>query len=281
LIGVAPKGFVGTEVAYAAELFVPLTMAHEIEPGSDWLESRDSDNLFVVGRLKPGISRAQAASDLEAITLQLGREHPKENEGRGVRLLTPGLFLPGIRDSVISFAAVLMGVVGLVLLLACVNLANLLLARATERRRELAIRLAVEAPSLSSEATGDQRDTLLFGGLGGVMLAVWINGLVADQTAYGHCAGIRSEDRLARAGFRFGSVVVYRGAVQPAAGLQSSRPDLVPALKDDTALAGFRRSRLRNTLVVVRWRCRWCCSFALVWWCAVSGGPAHSAGLQS
>ena len=56
VIGVAPRGFNGTEVAYAPELFVPMMMAHEIEPGSNWLESRDSDNLFVVGRLKPGVT---------------------------------------------------------------------------------------------------------------------------------------------------------------------------------------------------------------------------------
>ena len=61
VIGIAPKGFVGTEVAYAPELFVPLTMGHEIEPGSNWLEYRDSDNLFVVGRLKAGVSKAQAS----------------------------------------------------------------------------------------------------------------------------------------------------------------------------------------------------------------------------
>src|SRR3984893_9021630 len=131
VIGVAPKGFSGAEGGSAPELFVPMMTAHAIDPGSDWLESRDSDNLFVVGRLKPGVTSAQAESALRAITLQLGKEYPKENEGRGVALLTPGLFIPDIRNSVISFSGVLIGVVGLVLLLACVNFASLSLARAT------------------------------------------------------------------------------------------------------------------------------------------------------
>src|ERR1700694_4086727 len=78
VIGVAPKGFGGTEVAYAPELFVPMMMAHEIEPGSGWLESRDDDNLFVVGRLKQGVTSAQAESALRAIPLQLGKEYTKE-----------------------------------------------------------------------------------------------------------------------------------------------------------------------------------------------------------
>jgi len=108
VVGVAPRSFTGTEVAYVPELWVPMAMAKTIEPGSTWLEARSSDNLFVVGRLKPGINVAQAQSALAADTLQLGREYPKENEGRGIRLLAPGLFIPDIRNAVITFAGVLM-----------------------------------------------------------------------------------------------------------------------------------------------------------------------------
>ena len=98
VIGVAPKGFVGTEVAYAPEFFVPLMMAKQIEPGSTWLDQRDSDNLFVIGRLKRDVTAAQAKSELVAITAQMAKEHPTENAGRGILLMTPGLFIPNIRD---------------------------------------------------------------------------------------------------------------------------------------------------------------------------------------
>ena len=145
VIGVAPKGFVGTEVAYAPEFCVPLMMAKQIEPGSTWLDQRDSDNLFVIGRLKRERDSRAGEVQLEAITGQMAKEHPKENAGRGVLLMPPGLFIPNIRDSIFAFSGVLAVVGALVLFLACVNLANLLLARATERRKEIGIRLAVGA----------------------------------------------------------------------------------------------------------------------------------------
>jgi macrolide transport system ATP-binding/permease protein len=255
IIGVAPKDFRGTEIAYAPELFVPMMMAKEIEPGSEWLESRDSDNIFVVGRLQAGVTTAQAESQLTAITLQLAQEHPKENEGRGVRLLTPGLFIPDIRNSVIGFSTVLMGVVGLVLLLACVNLANLLLARATERRKELAIRLALGASRLRivRQLVTESLLLSLVGGLGGLLLAAWINDMVSSiklPTDVALVFDLRLDWRVLAfaVGVSFFTGIVF--SLLPA--LQASNPQLVPALKDEVSMAGFRRSRLRNALVVMQ-----------------------------
>ena len=255
IIGVAPEGFNGTEVAYAPELFVPMMMAHEVEPGSSWLESRDSDNMFAVGRLKPGVTVAQAESALTNITLQLAKEYPHENEGRGVRLLTPGLFIPDIRDSVISFSTVLMGVVGLVLLLACVNLANLLLARATERRKELAIRLAVGASRarIVRQLVTESVLLSLAGGLGGLLLAAWINNLVASiklPTDIALAFDLHLDWRVLAFALTVSLATGVIFSLLPA--LQSSNPELVPALKDESSLAGFRHSRLRNCLVVVQ-----------------------------
>src|SRR5438309_3934074 len=255
VVGVTPDGFRGTEVAYAPELFVPTMMAHEIEPGSTWLESRGDDNLFVVGRLKPGVTSAQAESALSAITLQLGKEYPNEDQERGVRLLTPGLFIPDIRNSVISFSSVLMGVVGLVLMLACVNLANLLLARATERRKELAIRVAVGASRarIVRQLITETLMLSLGGGFGGILLAAWINAIVASTTLPTDLAfviDLRLDWRVLV--FAFGVSLTTGIAFGLLPALQSSRPDLVPALKDEKSIAGFRRSRLRNALVIVQ-----------------------------
>jgi len=255
IIGVTPEGFRGTEVAYAPEIFVPMMMAHEIEPGSNWLESRDDDNIFVVGRLKPGVTSFQAESALRIINDQLGKEHPHENEGRGVRLLTPGLFLPDIRDSVISFSGILMGVVALVLLLACVNIANLLLARATERQKELAIRLAVGASRarVVRQLIIEAVMLSLAGGLGGLFLAAWIDALVSAMKFPSDLPlvfDLRLDWRVLAFTFGVSLATGIGFGLLPA--LQSSRPDLVPALKDEKSMGGFRRSRLRNVLVIVQ-----------------------------
>src|SRR5947209_11199140 len=104
VIGVAPKGFNGTEVAYEPEMFIPVMMASAIEPGSRWLDRRDSSNLFTVGRLKPGVSLARAKAELETITAQLAKDY-RENVGRGIFLSKPGLFIPDIANSVFAFTA--------------------------------------------------------------------------------------------------------------------------------------------------------------------------------
>ena len=146
VVGVAPKGFIGTEVAYHARDVDPdddgWTM---IEPGSQVARAPDERQLFLVGRLKPGVSdRAGAGRAGNTSPRSSGKIIP-ENAGRGLMLAKPGLFLPEIRNAVFGFAGILTAVGALVLLLACVNLANLLLARATERRKEIAVRLAVGA----------------------------------------------------------------------------------------------------------------------------------------
>src|SRR5205814_6546318 len=176
VIGVTPKGFIGTEVAYDPEMFVPVMMAKTIEPGSTWIDKRDSNNLFTVGRLQPGVSFAQAKVALETLTAQLAKDYP-QNVGRGIRLGKPGLFIPDIANSVFAFTGVLAAVGALVLLLACVNLASLLLVRATQRRREIAVRLAIGATRrrLVRQLLTESILISLSGGAAGVFLAAAIN----------------------------------------------------------------------------------------------------------
>lgn len=254
VIGVAPKGFIGTEVAYSPEMWVPTMMAKAIEPTSNWLEQRDSDNMFMVGRLKPGVSEARAEAALQTLTHQLGQDFP-ENAGRGVKLMSPGLFIPDIRNAVFSFAGVLTAVGALVLLLACVNLANLLLARATERRKEIAVRLAVGASRgrLIRQLLTESILISTAGGLAGVFLAAFINQAVRSiqlPTDIALLFDLRLDWRVLTFTLVLSVATGILFSVIPA--LQSSKPQLVPALKDETSMVGFRRSRLRNSLVIAQ-----------------------------
>lgn len=255
VVGVMPRGFIGTEIAFEPDLFVPMMMARQIEVDSNWLESRNNHNIFVVGRLKAGVTAAQAESNFQAITLQLAQEHPKDNEGRGVMLMTPGLFLPSIRNSVIGFTAILMAVVGLVLLLACINLANLLLARATERRKEIATRLALGASRarLVRQLVTENLILSVTGGVFGLLLASWLNHLVAGiklPTDISLLFDLRLDWRVLIFALLVSLLTGIVFSILPA--LHASKPDLVPALKDEASMGGFRRSRLRNALVVLQ-----------------------------
>src|SRR5262249_18468391 len=129
----------------APEIWVPMMMLGQIKPGSKELEQRNISSSYCVGRLKPGVSVAQAESALSNVMAQLGREYPDSNEGKGMMLTPPGLILPTFRTPMIGFTGVLMLTVALVLLIACTNLAGLFLARSAARRKEIAIRLSLGA----------------------------------------------------------------------------------------------------------------------------------------
>jgi predicted permease len=176
VIGVAPAGFKGTEVIYTPEIYVPLAVQKWIEPESNYLDRRDASNLFAVGRLKPGVSAARAEASLNLLAAQLAKDFPNENEGLRIKVVPPGFVLPQIRNQMLSVSAGLMGLVAMVLLIACVNLANLLLARATERGKEIAVRLSVGASRARIVRQFLTESVMLaaVGGLVGIALAQWI-----------------------------------------------------------------------------------------------------------
>ena len=255
IIGVAKPDFYGSEIGYRTEIWFPMMMLAQIEPGNDNLESRDSSNFFVQGRLKPGITSRQAEDELKAIAAQLAHEYPKENEGSTIALSPPGLFGAFMRGPIVGFAGVLMAVVGLVLLLACTNLANLLLARATGRRKEIAIRLAIGASRwrLVRQLLTESVMLAAMGGGLGLLLAYW---LVDAMLGFRPPIDIPLATDL-HIDWR---VLVFTTGVSMLTGLvfgllpalQATRPELIPALKDEVSLNGYRRSWLRNGLVVLQ-----------------------------
>ncbi|HKF64941.1 MAG TPA: ABC transporter permease [Vicinamibacterales bacterium] len=145
VIGVAPSGFIGTELFFRPSLWVPMMMEPQIEPGNNWLERRRTANTWVAGRLKPGVSVAQAEGNLKAIAADLAREYPDANVGLDFKLTRPGLVGDAFRGPARAFTLGVLVLAGLVLLTACANLASMLSARGADRAREIAVRLSIGA----------------------------------------------------------------------------------------------------------------------------------------
>jgi predicted permease len=150
VIGVAPQGFKGTfTIGPAEQIWIPNSMYGQVLAGflKDNFNNRRFLDILVIGRLKPGITRPQAEAELRTIASRLEQEYPKENSGRSVAVssLADGAVGINQHDQFVAAGALMMGVVGLILLIACVNMANLLLARGARRQREISIRTAIGA----------------------------------------------------------------------------------------------------------------------------------------
>ncbi len=141
VIGVAPNGFHGTDLFIWPDFWMPIVNGQEFT-GTDFLSSRGSHNLWVLGKLKPGISPQQATDNLNSIARTLAQQYP-DDDGLSARLVKPGLMGDQLGDPAHTFLAGIMFLAFLVLLAACANLASLFAARAHDRARELAIRLAI------------------------------------------------------------------------------------------------------------------------------------------
>ena len=253
VIGIAPEGFKGTEFVYSPEIWLPAAMMGWAEPGASWLDDRSTRNFFGIGRLKDGVNSKQAEAALNLLGQQLAKEYPDTNEGQSIKVEPPGFIIPDLRGAVVSFTWVLMAAVGLVLLVTCTNLAGLMLARATDRRREIAIRLAMGANRLRLIRQLLTESILLsiIGGAAGVLLAVWIlRVLLALKPPIDFPLALDVDVDW--------RVLLFSLFVSLAAGiifglapsLQATRPNVSTALKDTAAQGGAARTRLRSVLVV-------------------------------
>ncbi len=142
IIGVAPAEFHGTELFLRPDFWVPMVNEQQID-GYDYLNKRFNHGIFVVGELKPGVTIEQASRDLARVAAQMRKQNPVDDDGLGFRLVRAGLFGDQVGDAARGFLAALLGLALLVLAAACVNLASIFAARAADRGRELAIRVAI------------------------------------------------------------------------------------------------------------------------------------------
>jgi predicted permease len=259
VVGVANEEFTGAKWAIGMKFWVPLMMKQQVTGGTDaWMTQRGNHWLELMGRLKPGVTREQAASALTAVASNLEREYPEarnknvkvlvveEREGRwndlaGVVRLSSGLAL---------------AVVGIVLLVACANVANMMLARSVVRRREIGIRLALGAGRMRvvRQLLTESVMLSLMGGALGLLLSFWMTDAMTSffpVIAYQIVLDVAPDTRalIFTITISFLTGVVF--GLAPA--FEATKTDLVPVLKGESQRSGRARSfSLRNALVVAQ-----------------------------
>ncbi len=182
VIGVAPKDFNGTEHFFWPELWVPIQNEEQIE-GYSWLDSRGNSNSWDVGRLKPGVTVAQANADLSRIAAQLSREYPDTDKKLALKVAQPGFLGDALGGPVHAFLYGVMGMAGLVLLAACANLGGLFAARTADRARELGIRIAIGS-SRGRILRQLLTESMLLAAMGGVAAALLASALLRGLAAW-------------------------------------------------------------------------------------------------
>ncbi len=255
VIGVTPEGFIGTEHFFAPEIWAPSMMQSWIDPGAGKLRQRGGSGWFTVGRLRPGVSAVDAQGALAALAAELGREYPPHDERMTVQLTPPGLVIPAARTPVLGLSGLLMVTVGMVLAVACANLAGLLMARVTVRRQEIAIRMALGAGRWQIVRQLLIESTLLagLGGSFGLLPAFWIADAVMalrPPLDFAIKIEVRMDWRVLSFTMLLSLLTGVLFGLIPA--LQTTKTDLAPALKNEALMAGYRRSRLRNSLIVAQ-----------------------------
>jgi len=263
IVGVMPRMFIGDEAGKQRDLWVPMMMQAQLAPsarshGAFVLDSRYHIWLNVVGRLKPGVSLEQAEASMATLQSQIAALQPEQQSDyrRPMKLFrVTGGTDPRERDDFMPVAALLLSVVGMVLLAACANVAGLLLARAAARQKEIGIRLALGATRarIVSQLLMESLPLAFGAGAAGLLVALWLNGFLSSIELPGG-GKFRLDLHLDTRVLGFTLVLSFLTTVLCglAPALQASRADVMPTLKVDAPVRGYRRSRLRNFFVVAQ-----------------------------
>lgn len=271
VIGIAPPQYTGMVRGLATELWVPTMMLPALDQaGERLLTSRGNRWLGLVGRLKPDTTIAQARARFDLLTRDMRSAHPEEWMRKSESGVVRESFVtvlaesetrihPDAQSAAYAVLGLLFVVVNLVLLIACINLASMLLARAVKRRKEIAVRLALGASRfrIIRQLLTESLLLSLIAGVAGILLAIWLlNVLVALMPPLPEgirvALDLRLDWRVVLYTIAFATITGILFGLAPA--LQSSKADVSTVLKDDSSLlTGFyRKSRTRMALVVVQ-----------------------------
>jgi predicted permease len=261
IVGIGPKDFLGVLPVTPAEIFVPITVPATLAPelSGDVLQKRDAKEFLPLLRLAPGVTMDSAEAGVDALVRHLDAQDPsipKSNDkGRRNTLLPGGKTSPmprNVKPVLVGFYVTLLG---LILTIACMNLANMSLARGAARRREVAIRLAVGASRfrLIRQMLIEGVLLSLLGGIAGFGLGYWLS-LVGSQMKLPSAVPIEIDHVVdwQAAMFTFALAIVCGIGFSLAPALQATKADVASTLKEGAVvqLRGHRRFGMRNLLVV-------------------------------
>ena len=260
VIGVAPQTFEGLDFAYRQEFWIPLMMQTQMGVDEGWINARGWQNLRLLGRLKPGVTMLQAQADLNLIAERLGQLYPDTNADTKIQVVSQLDGRLGEASSLFRFMSLIaLAVAGLVLLVACANVANLLLARAGARSREIGIRLSIGAGrfQIVRQLLVESLLLALLGGGLGLLFAFWGTDLIrASIPPLQVQITLNFSPDLLVLKWIF-LVTLLTGVVFGLApALVASRADLVSVLKSNASgqgqLGGSRRWNVRSVLVIAQ-----------------------------
>jgi predicted permease len=255
VVGVMPASFKGSYEAFPAEFWTPMMMYEQVRPRDLALDKRGWSWLSGTGRLKDGVTLAQAQADVERITTQLRQDYPQQNRDLQFSL-SPATALPEeFRHDATSLLGFFMAVVGLVLLTACANIASILLARVMARRREIAVRQSLGATRarLMRQWLTESLLLTLVGGAVGLLVAVWLSDglrLLVPSAFRTLALTARLDARVLAFTFLVSLITGVCCGLLPA--LRASRVEIGAVLKDEgtSASGSLHRSRAQQTFVV-------------------------------